>query len=301
MSLLDKLVVLTLPLVPKTIVRGFASRYIAGESIEDALRVVEELNGQGCSATLDVLGEFITRREEAERAVQEYLAALDRIQQRQLDANISVKLTMLGLKLDVEFCLGNMKRLVTRAGENGSFVRIDMEDSSCTSDTLHVYNGLRKDFDNVGCVLQAYMRRSLSDIRHLKQVHQKINVRLCKGIYVEPRELAYKDMAIINSNYVRLLEELLTHQNYVGIATHDERLVWAADNLIDRLKLPKDKFEFQMLLGVEERLRKMIVADGFKLRVYVPYGRQWYEYSMRRFKENPRVAANVIKSVLSRK
>jgi len=301
LSLLDKLVVWTLPLVPKTIVRGFASRYIAGESIEDALRVVEELNGQGCSATLDVLGEFITRREEAERAVQEYLAALDRIQQRQLDANISVKLTMLGLKLDVEFCLGNMKRLVTRAGENGSFVRIDMEDSSCTSDTLHVYNGLRKDFDNVGCVLQAYMRRSLSDIRHLKQVHQKINVRLCKGIYVEPRELAYKDMAIINSNYVRLLEELLTHQNYVGIATHDERLVWAADNLIDRLKLPKDKFEFQMLLGVEERLRKMIVADGFKLRVYVPYGRQWYEYSMRRFKENPRVAANIIKSVLSRK
>ena len=301
MNLLDKLVVWTLPLVPRTIVRQFASRYIAGESLDDALRVVEDLNGQGCSVTLDVLGEFITRRDQAERAVQEYLAALDRIQERKLDANISVKLTMLGLKLDLEFCLENMKRLVTRAGETDSFVRIDMEDSSCTSDTLQVYSGLRKDFDNVGCVLQAYMRRSLSDIRHLAQVHKKINVRLCKGIYVEPRELAYKDMAIINSNYVRLLEELLTQQNYVGIATHDERLVWAATNLIDRLKLPKDKFEFQMLLGVEERLRKMIVADGFKLRVYVPFGRQWYEYSMRRFKENPQVAANVIKSVLGGK
>ncbi len=299
MSLFDKLVIWTLPLVPRPVVRKFASRYIAGETLDDALRVVQTLNSLGCCATLDVLGEFITSRSEAENAVQEYFAALDRIQERKLDANISIKLTMLGLKLDLEFCLENVRRLVQRARETSSFVRIDMEDSTCTTDTLYIYSQLRKDFDNVGFVIQAYMRRSLSDIRGMIAAHKRVNTRVCKGIYIEPRDVAYKEMAIINSNYAWLVEELLKNNAYVGIATHDEKLVWAAYHLIDKLKLEKDRFEFQMLLGVEERLRDIIVRDGFKLRVYVPYGQQWYEYSMRRFKENPKVAANVIKNILS--
>lgn len=297
MSIIDKLVVWTIPFVPKLLVGRISARYIAGETLDDAVRVVRELNEMGCSATLDVLGEFITNREEAERAVQEYIRALDRIHLEKLDANVSIKLTMLGLKLDVEFCKENVRRLIERAKGLGNFVRIDMEDHTCTTDTLHIYNQLRKEFDNVGFVIQAYMRRSLKDIREQMHNHKKINVRLCKGIYVEPREIAYKDRDIVNHNYSYLLEELLKNGSYVGIATHDEKLVWQAYRLIDQLKLSQDKYEFQMLLGVDEQLRRLILQDGHKLRVYVPYGRQWYAYSTRRLKENPKIAGYVIKNL----
>ncbi len=298
MSLFDKLVILTLPLVPRSLVGKIASRYIAGETLDDALRVVQELNGVGCCATLDVLGEFITRKDEAEAAVTEYLLALDRIREQKLDANISIKLTMLGLKLDLDFCKDNMRKLLRRAKELGNFVRIDMEDSSCTSDTLAVFSELRQEFDNVGFVMQSYMRRSLPDIQEQMRRQKQVNVRVCKGIYVEPRRLAYKDMAIINRNYDLLVQRLLENGSYVGIATHDEKLVWNAYRLIDKLNLGQDRFEFQMLLGVDEELRDLIVSDGYKLRVYVPYGKQWYEYSTRRLKENPAVANKILRSVL---
>ena len=296
MSLFDKLVVWTIPIVPKFLVRRIASRYIAGTTLSDAVEVIKNLQEQGCCATLDVLGEHITKKEQAEYAVQEYLQALDKIEREKLDCNISITLTMLGLKLDLDFCLENSRRLVQRAKEFDNFVRIDMEDSSCTTDTLQIHSQLKKDFDNVGFVIQAYMRRSLPDIREQMNSNSKINVRVCKGIYIEPRDIAYKDKEIVNSNYSMLLQELLENGNYAGIATHDEKLVWSAYKTIDDLKLSKDKFEFQMLLGVDEQLRRLILKDGYKLRVYVPYGKQWYEYSIRRLQENPKIAGYVIKN-----
>jgi len=300
-NLLDKLVVWTIPFVPKFIVRRTSARYIAGPTIDDAVRVVRNLNEQGCCATIDVLGEHITKKEEAESAVNEYLGVLDRLENEKLDSNISVKLTMLGLKLDADFCLENVRKLVERAKEFENFVRIDMEDSSCTTDTLNVYSVLKKEFSNVGFAIQAYMRRSLTDIRAQMNNHKKVNVRLCKGIYIEPREIAYKDKQIINSNYEFLLRDLLANGHYVGIATHDEKLVFAAFKLIDELKLKKDKFEFQMLLGVDEELRRIILKEGYKLRVYVPYGKRWYEYSVRRLKENPSMAGYVVKNLFGLK
>lgn len=297
MNLLDKLVVWTIPFVPKFIVRRTSARYIAGSTIEDAVRVVRNLNQQGCCATIDVLGEHITKKAEAESAVNEYLGVLDRLENEKLDSNISVKLTMLGLKLDPNFCVENVRKLAERAKEFENFVRIDMEDSTCTTETLNVYSTLKNEFNNVGFVIQSYMRRSLNDIREQMKNHKKINVRLCKGIYIEPREIAYKDKRIINSNYEFILRDLLANGHYVGIATHDEKLVWAAFKLIDELKLKKDKFEFQMLLGVDEQLRRIILKEGYKLRVYVPYGKRWYEYSVRRLKENPSMAGYIVKNL----
>lgn len=296
MNIFDKLIVWTIPFVPKFFVRRVASRYIAGTTLDEAIDTIKDLQHQGCRATIDVLGEHIDRKEQAEFAVQEYLTALDKISQEKLDANISIKLTMLGLKLDVEFCLENTRKLAQRAKELGNFVRIDMEDSSCTTDTLKVYKELKKSYDNVGFVIQAYMRRSLLDIREQMNTNSKINVRVCKGIYIEARDIAYKDKDIVNSNYSMLVEELLKNGNYVGIATHDEKLVWSAFKIIDMLNLTNERFEFQMLLGVDEELRRLIVSGGHKLRVYIPYGKQWYEYSIRRLKENPKIARYVLKN-----
>jgi len=256
---------------------------------------VRDLNGEGFCATLDVLGEFIATHEEAELAVQVYLDALDRIDKESLDSNVSVKLTMLGLKLDEEFCYQNIRKLVHRAKELDNFVRIDMEDSTCTTPTLAIFGRLREEFDNVGFVVQSYMRRSVADIREQIQKNGHINVRVCKGIYIESRDIAYKDDFVINSNFMWLVEELLSKQHYVGIATHDPRLVWSAYKMIDHLQVDKTKFEFQMLLGVDEQLRKSILDAGYKLRVYVPYGKRWYDYSIRRLKENPKIAGHVIK------
>jgi len=298
LSAFDKLVVWTLPLIPKPLVRRVSARYIAGETLNDAVDVVRNLNAQGCCATLDVLGEFIEDIEEADKAVADYIAALDRIASEEIDANVSVKLTMFGLLIDKERCYENVRKLVKKAGELGNFVRIDMEDSACTSDTLEVYSRLQKEFDNVGFVIQAYMRRSLKDIQEMMTRHKSVNVRVCKGIYIEPREVAYKDMAIINSNYTLLVKELLRTGNYVGIATHDERLVWEAFRLIHEMQVSKDKFEFQMLLGVDEQLRRLIVHEGFKLRVYVPFGRRWRQYTTRRLQENPSIARHVIRRML---
>jgi proline dehydrogenase len=295
---LDFLISRSLPLVPRPVVRRVSRRYIAGDDLDDAVRVVRGLNAQGLLATLDVLGESVTSPGPVEGAVQEYLAGLQRIRGERLQCNISVKPTHMGLQIDAALCGASVRRLLHAAREQGNFVRIDMEDSGCTAATLELYAALRSEgFSNVGVVLQAYMRRSLQDVRSLPA---GANVRLCKGIYVEPRAIAYRDRVIVNRNFVRLLEELLDRGAYVAIATHDEELVWEAERIIDRRGLGAGSYEFQMLLGVDEELRGLIHRAGHRLRVYVPYGASWYAYSLRRLKENPRLAGYVLKSLLGR-
>jgi len=294
-ELLNKLIVATMPLAPKPLVRRVANRYIAGDSIADAVQVVRQLNHNGMMATLDVLGEHITKNAEAEATAADYLEALEAIAREKLDSNISIKLTAFGLKLDFDFCLNNVRRVVQRAHELKNFVRLDMEDSTCTADTIRIYDRLRKEYRNIGVVIQAYMRRSLADIRGLMN-GAPANFRICKGIYLEPRAIAYKNRELINKNYTFLLHEMLKHGAYVGVATHDERLVWDAMRMIDEMKLPREKYEFQMLLGVDEELRDTIVKAGHRLRVYVPYGKSWYAYSVRRLQENPQIAGYVVQN-----
>jgi proline dehydrogenase len=295
MSLVDRVIARTLPAVPKGIVRRVANRYIAGETTEEALRVVAGLNARGFRATLDILGEHIHSLHQAHRAIDGYLAMLEEIARQKLDSTISIKLTQLGLKLDAGACLEMTRRIVRRASELNNFVRIDMEDSSCTTDTLRTYRELRREFANVGVVVQAYLRRTMDDICALEDLRP--NYRLCKGVYLESREISYRDMRVINRNYVVLLERLLRNGSYVGIATHDELMVWEALRIIRELKLPPVAYEFQMLLGVEEQLRDIIRAAGHNVRVYIPFGYDWYAYSVRRLRENPRLAGYVFKAM----
>ncbi len=298
MSALDHVIAASLPLVPKPLVRVFAKPYVAGESLQDQLRVIQELNAQGFMVASGILGEFVTRREESEQAVRDYQQCLDEISARKLDSTIHTKPTHLGLKLDKEFCYQNMRRILEHARRYGNFMRMDMEDSPCIDDTLELYYRLREDFDNVGVVIQARMRRSLADVRRLAAA--KANVRLCKGVYIEPREIAYTDFRIIQENYTMLLDELLSAGCYVGIATHDEMLIWDAYRLIDRLRLKPHQYEFQMLHGVEPMLRRLVREMGHRLRVAVPFGPNWYPYSIRRLRKNPAIAGYVLKAVFKR-
>ncbi len=299
MNALNRLVVALLPAVPKPIVRKFASRYIAGEQLSDAVRAVKELNALGAMATLDVLGEDITERSEAVESRTAILAVLDAIAAERLDSNVSIKLTQVGLKLDRQFCLENMRQIAEKAKAIGSFVRIDMEDSTCTDDTLWVYRELCKTHPNAGIVLQAYLRRTMADANAL--IKEGLgNFRLCKGIYIEPAEIAFKERAEINRNFMAVTESMIEQKAYVGIATHDPELVDASYAMIRRRGLDRSAYEFQMLLGVRPDVRERILRDGHRLRVYVPFGARWYQYSIRRFKENPQVAGHVVKALLSR-
>lgn len=295
MSLFNKAIVATLPLVPKPLVRHFAGRYIAGDKLEDAVRVTGALNKRGIRATIDVLGEEVDSREEALAAVQDYKNVLAAIDAEKLDANVSLKPTMFGLKIDKGFCQQNIAAVCDEAERYGNFVRIDMEDSTCTQDTLDIYYALREKYDKVGTVIQSYLRRSLADCAGLAAA--KANLRLCKGIYNEPREPAYKDKAVVNANYGLLLDVLLGGGCYVGIATHDEKMVWEGLRAVHEFGLKRDQYEFQMLLGVDAKLRDIIVAAGHKLRIYVPFGTAWYPYSTRRLKENPRLAGQIFRNI----
>lgn len=297
MILFNRFLVKALPAVPRAVVRHFSRRYIAGDAIADAVRVTRELNRQGCMVTLDVLGENVTNLAEAQQSADEYFRALDVIAREKLDSNISIKLTQFGLKLDFEVCLADARKLVARAKELGNFVRIDMEDSTCTTDTIRLYDLLRQEFSNVGVAIQARLRRSLTDVRSLVHNAQPTNFRLCKGIYAEPRAIAYTTPELINKNFTLLLGEMLRDKAYVGIATHDEQLVWEALRLLDALQLPQSAYEFQMLLGVDEELRDIILSGGHRLRVYVPFGRHWHAYAMRRLKENPQIAGYIVKNI----
>lgn len=299
MGLVDKVVAgAVLPLVPKFVARRFAGRYVPGEKLEDALAVVRKLNSLGMCATVDVLGEFSRSLNEAVSATELYKMALEAIADEKLDSNISVKPTHLGLNVNREKCYELIKDLCEKARQTSNFVRIDMEDSLTTQDTLDIYKRLRRDYDNVGTVVQAYLRRTLDDVRGL--LSSDTNLRICKGVYVEPRKIAYKDMTIINRNYMAIVELMLSNGGYAGIATHDEVLVWEALDLIGKLNPSQHKFEFQMLWGVDDELRDLILETGHKLRIYIPYGENWYAYSMRRLKENPRLAGSVFKAAMSR-
>jgi proline dehydrogenase len=298
MGLMNKAVVATLPLVPKPLVRHFANRYIAGDKLEDAVRVAKALNKRGICATIDVLGEEVDDRGEALAAVEAYKKVLAAVDVEKLDANVSLKPTMFGLKIDKEFCRENIAAICVEAQRYDNFVRIDMEDSSCTQNTLDIYYSLREEYGNVGTVIQSYLRRSLADCVRLAAA--KANLRLCKGIYLEPREIAFKDKAIVNANFALLLDVLLGGDCYVGIATHDEKMVWEGLRAVHRFGLKPDRYEFQMLLGVDAKLRDIIVAQGHKLRIYVPFGTAWYPYSTRRLKENPHLAGQIFRNIFAK-
>jgi proline dehydrogenase len=293
----DRLLAASLPIVPRVVVRRIADRYIAGESLDDAVTTVRELNGRGAMATVDVLGEFIRNPQEAETTATEYERALDAIAAEQLEANVSVKLSALGIEIDRALCDRTLARVFVSAERHRIFVRIDMEHSGLTDQTLEVYRRLREGgHDGTGVVIQAYMRRSASDIAGLADLAP--NVRLVKGIYVESEEIAFTRMPEINANFMLLLEQLIDQGSYVAIATHDRALVTGALELIERRGLAPDRYEFQMLLGVAGEIGRRLIADGHRLRVYVPYGDAWYAYSVRRLKENPSIAGYVARDVV---
>jgi proline dehydrogenase len=296
MSLFTWLVVKGLPLVPKPIVGKVAKRYVAGETLEAALTTIADLNREGALATMDLLGEEVQERVKATRNVEEYERMLEAIAQRGVDSNISIKLSSLGQKIDDGFCRENVERILATARRLGNFVRIDMEDATTTDATLRVYHDFHSRYGNFGVVLQSYMRRTLTDISQLPAVGA--NVRLCKGIYIEKRTIAFRDYETVRLNYLAALEKLLSRGVYTGIATHDEHLVGGALALVDRLKVPRERFEFQMLLGVDPELRRILIGQGHRVRVYVPYGVDWYPYSTRRLRENPEVAKHVIRAFL---
>jgi proline dehydrogenase len=298
MRLLNRLVVAAIPAVPKPVVRYFAGRYIAGETVQDALNTVRALNAEGVCATLDVLGEDITSRDEAVASREQSNQVLHTIAREKLDSNLSIKLTSLGLKLDKNFCTENVREILRVAAGHNIFVRFDMEDSTCTTDTIAIFRTLHRDFPSTGIVLQAYMRRSEDDVLGL--LEDRPNFRLCKGIYKEKKEIAFQTREEVQQNFIRLLELILKRNAYVGIATHDTVLVDAARGFIRTMGPGKDRFEFQMLLGVRPELRKRLVRDGHRVRLYVPFGEHWYGYSTRRFKENPEVAGYVFKALFVR-
>jgi proline dehydrogenase len=294
-ALLDRAIVRLLPGVPKPVIQRLSSRYIAGPSLDDALRVVRKLNAKGKLATIDVLGEDVTTPAEARALAGQYHDVLARVDDEGLDSNVSVKLTGFGLELDDDLCRETLESVVADAAARGTFVRIDMEDSSTTDQTLQLYRELHAEGrDNLGVVLQAYLRRTLSDLPGLD------NVRLCKGIYVEPPEIAFREFEAVRANYVRCLEALVEQGSYVAIATHDEHLIREGLRIVRAAGLDRERYEFQMLLGVRPDRADELVAEGHRLRVYVPYGSHWYEYSVRRLQENPKMAGYIASDLFGR-
>ena len=299
-GLFNRTIAAAMPFVPRPLVWRFSRRYIAGVDLEDAYRTVGELNALDCSATIDVLGEDSTNPDEVRSAVDLYLKAIRDIHANTLRCGISVKLSELGLRFDVEGCRQAIRTLIASAAGHDRFVRIDMEDSSVTSVTLDIYREMRREFENVGIVIQSCLRRSEQDIADLLE-EAPTDVRLCKGIYIEPKAIAFVDPDEIRNSFNELLEQLLEGgARRVAIATHDPLLVEHAEAVIEKLGVDEDRYEFQMLLGVAGTLRRELVARGHPLRVYVPFGDRWYAYSMRRLRENPNIAGHVVSNLLSR-
>ncbi len=300
----NNMVASLIPLMPKNFVWLFSKRYIAGKTVEDAIRVSRELNEQGIMVTIDILGEFITSLDEAEQNKKQYLEVIDIVEENKINGNYSLKPTMFGLLLDEEICYKHIREIVQKAASYNNFIRIDMEDSKCTDKEIKLFRRLRSEFpENVGLVFQAYLKRTLNDIKSLEDLHSKekpLNFRLCKGIYVEPAEIAYKKPHEINEHYLEDLDYMFSKGMYPGIATHDKKLIEGAYQLIDKYKVDKNNYEFQMLYGVTPELRKSIVDAGHRMRVYVPFGEQWFAYSTRRLKENPNMVWLIIKALFVR-
>ena len=302
MGLLERAISLTLPVVPKPVVRFFSRPYIAGTTVDDAFDVVRNLAAEGAMATLDILGEFVFNLDEAAANTEAYLDLIRRIEKEALaETHVSVKLTALGLLLDEQRCLENMRRLTLQSVASRNFVRIDMEDSDCTDETLSIYRTLRGEFGDrsIGAVLQSRLQRTLDD--SVTHARPGTNFRLCKGIYLEPESIAHTNDTAIRDNFVNVLDRMFAGGVYVGVATHDEWLVERSLELIERHGLKHEQYEFQMLLGVLPSLRRRLIEAGHRLRVYVPFGKSWYAYSMRRLRENPQIAGHVVRSLLRRR
>ncbi|MCB1059166.1 MAG: proline dehydrogenase family protein [Calditrichaeota bacterium] len=295
MALLDRFVVAAMPYVPKIMVRKVASKYIAGESLDDAMNVVQDLNARGMHATVDVLGEFVSDPQLASRDVESYLKLIDAIADRKLKSGVSVKLTAVGLSISPKIARDNVKRMIDAAAKHDIFVRIDMEDSPYTTETLAIYEEFRKEA-RIGIVVQAYLKRTADDVKRLMD-GGPTNIRLCKGIYVEPEAVAFKDRKAIQDNFLKLLELMFDGGALVGIATHDRYLVEQSELMLKARGMNSAQYEYQMLLGVLPELRDEIVKRGHRMRVYVPFGDAWYGYSTRRLKENPALAGYVFKSL----
>ena len=302
--MINQLITKILPLMPKKLVWIFSRKYIAGETMDDAIRVCRALNARKVKITIDLLGEFITQLDEAAANKNSYLDIIERVEKEKIDGNYSLKPTSFGLLIDREVCYRNIREIVAKSASYGNFVRIDMEDSQCVDLEIDLFRKLHKEFPkNVGLVLQAYMRRTLQDIKDMLDLHDAaapLNFRLCKGIYVEPEVIAFKKYQEINDHYLEDLEYMFQQGLYPGIATHDKPLVEGAYKLIEKYNVPKNMYEFQMLYGVTPDLRQSIVDKGHNMRVYVPFGKEWFGYSTRRLKENPKMATHIIKALFVR-
>ncbi|HHS13803.1 MAG TPA: proline dehydrogenase [bacterium] len=299
MKWFNRMIVAVLPIFPKSFIWLFSCRYVAGITLKDALSKVETLNREGCRATIDVLGEDIETLEEADRSREESIQVLEAIHSHRLDAGLSVKLTSLGLRIDRDRCFENMRCILQRAKALNVFVRIDMEDATTTDSTLEIYRSLRREFSNAGAVIQSCLKRSETDVHELMK-DGIANLRICKGIYNESPEIAFKKRETVRRQYMMLTEMLLRDRCFVGIATHDKKLIDRSLSLIESLQCRKSDYEFQMLLGVTEKMRGVLIDSGHALRVYVPFGRHWYAYSMRRLRENPGMAGHILKNLFIR-
>jgi proline dehydrogenase len=302
--MLNKLIANILPHMPKKLVWVFSKRYIAGESLEEGILASKLLNEKGIETTIDLLGEFIEIIEEAEENKNLYLEIINQVTSEKIKGNFSLKPTMFGLLIDKEVCYNYIREIVSLAAEKDSFVRIDMEDSQCVDMELDIFRRLKKEFSaHVGLVLQSYLRRTFNDLEALNELNTKenpINFRLCKGIYVEPENIAFKEFKEVQQYFLKDLEYMFKNKMYVGIATHDKFLVEESYKLIEKYHVPKNMFEFQMLYGVTPELRQSIVDKDYLMRVYIPYGEHWFGYSTRRLKENPKMATEIIKALFIR-
>jgi len=297
----NKFIASILPWFPKKFIWIFSKPYISGETIEDAIRVSKDLNRKNIKVTLDVLGEFIKSLDEAELNKKEYLNLIDISYKNSIDGNFSLKPTSFGLLIDKNICFNHIREIGARAALYSGFIRIDMEDSPCTDDEIELFRKLKTEFPgNIGLVVQAYLKRTLKDLEKMMDLNSSnipLSYRLCKGIYIEPEAIAYTRYEEINQHYLEDLEFMFRNKVHVGIATHDKHLVDGAYKLIEKYKVPANMYEFQMLYGVTPRLREAIVKDGHAMRVYVPFGKQWFGYSTRRLKENPKMASHIIKAI----
>ncbi|HEX5834099.1 MAG TPA: proline dehydrogenase family protein [Pyrinomonadaceae bacterium] len=278
--------------------KKLTTRFVAGESIDEAVSHIRAINAEHCSASFDHLNESVGSDEEAEAEVVEYLNILEQITETGIDSNVSIKLTQFGLGLDPELAYRNARRVVEDAHRRGNFVRVDMEDSSVTQATIDIFKRLRAEFDmnTVGIVLQSYLHRTYADAQELVKIPARI--RICKGAYLEPPEVAFPDKKDVDANYVKVMQLLLSSGIYHGIATHDPKMIDATIDFVAREKIGKEKFEFQMLFGVRRNVQRQLARDGYNVRIYVPYGKHWYPYFMRRLAERPANVWFVLKNVL---
>lgn len=300
----NKMIAALLPYMPKKLVWMFSKEYIAGQNLDEALANAKKLNDEGILTTIDVLGEFITTLDEAAANKKEYLEVIEKAEEAGINGNYSLKPTFFGLLLDKEVAYSHIREVVVKAASFNNFVRIDMEDSPCTDMEIDIFRRLKQEFpNNVGLVVQSYLRRTHRDIQDLSDLNTPetpLNLRVCKGIYVEPESIAFKRYEEINDHFVDDIDFMFQEKMYPAIATHDVPVVEAALRLIEKYKVPKDAYEFQMLYGVTPGLRSSIVDKGHRMRVYVPFGKQWFGYCTRRLKENPEMAGMIVKALFKK-